>query len=124
MMNNKSPRKSQDPDAAWVATARELKAEGTKWDTALAIAGYNIVQRRPPNTTPLVRFRDWEVFPAEASSGDNIVQLRPQNTTPVLAAAMGYALFHGWKVFPANLEDGEKKSYLSAEYAPDTGPGA
>jgi hypothetical protein len=35
-----------------------------------------------------------------------------------LDAALSYANKFNWKNFPANLEDGEKKSYLSREYAP------
>ena len=64
--------------------------EGITWEQALAIAG---------------------------CTGDNIERLKPKNTTPVLEAAMGYAIFRGWEVFPAVVA--EKKSYLSAEYAPE-----
>ena len=67
--------------------------EGTPFEQALAIAG---------------------------CTGDNIERLKPKNTTPALEAAMGYAIFRGWEVFPADVA--EKKSYLSAEHAPEHKP--
>ena len=63
--------------------------EGITWEQALAIAGY---------------------------TGNNIERLRPKNMTPALEAAMGYCVFRGWQAFPSDTT--EKKSYLSAKYAP------
>jgi hypothetical protein len=91
--NTSSTSRTTEKLNRWEVFGREQEVEGAKWKRALAIAGY---------------------------TGDNIVQLRPRNTTPALEAAMGYVLFHGWDVFPADVE--EKKSHLSAEFAPEHKP--
>jgi hypothetical protein len=61
-----------------------------------------------------------QVLAIAGCTGEGIERLKPKNTTPALEAAMGYAIFFNWEVFPADVE--EKKSYLSAEYAPGHKP--
>ena len=64
------------------------------------------------------RGHDYELTLAIAGcTGHNIERLRPKNMTPALEEAMALAIFRGWYVFPADVAS--KKSYLSAEYAPE-----
>jgi hypothetical protein len=48
----------------------------------------------------------------------NFDALMKRNAMSPLATALDLASTKDWKIFPACLEDGAKKSYLSAEYAP------
>ena len=51
----------------------------------------------------------------------NVVALKPpKTTTAAFRAAVAYAIFRGWEVFPADTE--QKKSFLSAEFAPGHKP--
>jgi hypothetical protein len=58
--------------------------------------------------------QSWQAAPAWKSAPK--VDANAPKTA--LDAALGYASKFNWKSFPANLEDGEKKSYLSKEHAP------
>jgi bifunctional DNA primase/polymerase-like protein/primase-like protein/uncharacterized protein DUF3987 len=49
---------------------------------------------------------------------DNFAALMKRNQLSPLATALDLATNKGWKIFPACLEDGAKKSYLSAKHAP------
>jgi len=49
---------------------------------------------------------------------DNFAALMKRNQLSPLAMALDLATNNGWKIFPACLEDGAKKSYLSAKHAP------